>query len=146
MHPGAKVFLMLSVAKLAPGQEAYYERSVAGGLDDYYAGQGESPGLWVGRGAGELGLLGAVEKGQLGRVIDGVDPLSGNRLRTHPKPRTITIERLDSETGEWRKGAKELRPVAGYDLVFSAPKSVSLLHGLADEATRFEINQAQASA
>jgi len=36
---------MLSVAKLSPGQERYYERSVADGLDDYYAGRGESPGI-----------------------------------------------------------------------------------------------------
>ena len=42
---------MLSVSKLSPGQEAYYERSVADGIDDYYAGRGESSGVWVGRGA-----------------------------------------------------------------------------------------------
>ena len=36
---------VLSVAKLTLGQEAYYEQQVAGGLDDYYAGRGESPGL-----------------------------------------------------------------------------------------------------
>ena len=41
---------VLSVAKLALGQEAYYEQQVALGLDDYYAGRGESPGLWVGIG------------------------------------------------------------------------------------------------
>ena len=43
--------VVLSVAKLTPGQERYYERSVAAGLDDYYAGRGESPGVWTGRGA-----------------------------------------------------------------------------------------------
>jgi hypothetical protein len=36
---------VLSVAKLTVGQEAYYEQEVAGGLDDYYAGRGESPGI-----------------------------------------------------------------------------------------------------
>jgi hypothetical protein len=36
---------LLSVAKLTLGQEAYYERQVARGLDDYYAGRGESPGI-----------------------------------------------------------------------------------------------------
>ena len=45
--------VVLSVAKLTPGQERYYERSVAAGFDDYYAGRGESPGVWVGRGAAE---------------------------------------------------------------------------------------------
>ena len=47
----ARVAVVLSVAKLTPGQERYYERSVAAGLDDYYAGRGESPGVWTGRGA-----------------------------------------------------------------------------------------------
>jgi hypothetical protein len=34
--------VVLSVAKLTPGQEQYYESSVAQGLDGYYAGRGES--------------------------------------------------------------------------------------------------------
>src|SRR6266540_3449572 len=45
MGRDAIVGVMLSVAKLTPGQEGYYERSVADGLDDYYAGRGESPGV-----------------------------------------------------------------------------------------------------
>ena len=65
---------MLSVAKLTPGQEGYYERSVADGLDDYYAGRGESPGVWVGRGARELELEGVVREGELGRLIRGKHP------------------------------------------------------------------------
>ncbi len=48
---------MLTVAKLTQGQEQYYERSVAQGLDDYYAGRGESPGVWTGRGSPGLGLV-----------------------------------------------------------------------------------------
>jgi hypothetical protein len=67
---------MLSVAKLSPGQEAYYERSVADGIDDYYAGRGESPGVWVGRGAAALELDGAVGDGELGRLIGGQHPLT----------------------------------------------------------------------
>ena len=54
---------MLSVAKLTPGQERYYEQSVAAGLDDYYAGRGESPGVWVGRGALELERMGLSKTG-----------------------------------------------------------------------------------
>ena len=60
---------VLSVAKLTLGQEAYYEQQVAGGLDDYYAGRGESPGLWAGSGAEALGLAGIVEGGALGRFF-----------------------------------------------------------------------------
>jgi hypothetical protein len=87
------IYAVLSVSKLTPGQEGYYERSVAAGIDDYYAGRGESPGIWTGRGAAALGLEGVVEKGQLGTVIRGDHPLTGERLRRrHPKARTITID------------------------------------------------------
>ncbi len=58
---------MLSVAKLTPGQEGYYERSVAAGLDDYYAGRGESPGrLDRPRRRASSGSKGVVEEGELG--------------------------------------------------------------------------------
>ena len=36
-------------------------------------------------------------------------------------------------TGVWRDERKTLAPVAGFDLVFSCPKSVSLLHALTDD-------------
>src|SRR6266508_1832949 len=137
---------MLSVSKLVPGQEAYYERSVAAGIDDYYAGAGESPGIWTGRGAAALGLEGVGGEGQLGLLIRGRHPLSSAELRRHPPVRRIKVERLDPETGEWRLVEKELRPVAGFDLVFSVPKSVSLLHALGDEETRLTVVQAHEAA
>src|SRR4051794_177550 len=138
----AMVPLVLSVAKLTPGQESYYERSVAAGLDDYYAGRGESPGVWIGRGAAVLGLEGVVHDGQLGTLIRGLDPASGKRLRSHPKERTITVERIDPHAGERRLEQKKLSPVAGFDLVFSVPKSISLLHALGDEETRRAVGEA----
>ncbi len=138
---------MLSVAKLTLGQEAYYEQQVAAGLDDYYAGRGESPGLWAGSGAAELGLLGVVEDGDLGTLLRGVDPASERRLRAPVRERTITVRTLDVETGEWREEPKRLAPVSGYDLVFSCPKSVSLLHALTDdERVRREISEAHEAA
>src|SRR5881628_864984 len=102
MGRSAIVAVMLSVAKLTPGQEGYYERSVAAGLDDYYAGRGESPGIWAGRGAADLGLEGVVGDGQLAKLVRGVDPASGERLRKPPKVRVIAVERIDPETGERR--------------------------------------------
>jgi conjugative relaxase-like TrwC/TraI family protein len=137
---------MLSVAKLTPGQESYYERSVAAGLDDYYAGRGESPGMWVGRGAAALGLEGVVAEGQLGLLVRGAHPTSGEQLRRHYRPRTITIERIDPRAGTRRTEQKKLAPVAGFDLVFSPPKSVSLLHALGDEDTRRTVNAAHTAA
>ena len=134
---------MLSVAKLTVGQEAYYEQQVAGGLDDYYAGRGESPGIWAGRGAELLGVVGAVEDGDLGRLLRGIDPASGTRLRTPVRERTITVRVLDSESGDWREEQKRLAPVSGFDLVFSCPKSVSIVHALTDdERVRREISEA----
>ncbi|MEJ7569201.1 MAG: MobF family relaxase [Gaiellaceae bacterium] len=137
---------MLSIAKLTPGQEGYYERSVAAGLDDYYAGRGESPGIWIGRGARELELEGLVHDGELGRLIRGIHPHTEEELRRHPKARRITVERIDPFTDERWLETRKLAPVAGYDLVFSPPKSVSLLHALGDEDTRRAVNEAHTSA
>ena len=58
----------------------------------------------------------------------------------------ITIERIDPLTDERRIETKKLAPVAGFDLVFSPPKSVSLLHALGDEETRRAVNEAHLSA
>jgi conjugative relaxase-like TrwC/TraI family protein len=63
------------------------------------------------------------------------------------RERTFTVRRLDVETGEWREEHKRLAPVSGYDLVFSCPKSVSLLHALTDdEHVRREISEAHKTA
>ncbi len=137
---------MLSISRLSPGQEAYYERSVAGGIDDYYAGRGESPGVWVGRGAAELELDGVVGEGELGRLISGRNPLTGSVLRAPAPKKQTTIERIDPANGERYVEVKPLKPVAGYDLVFSPPKSVSLLHALGDDRTRHAVNQAHLTA
>ena len=134
---------VLSVAKLTVGQEAYYDQQVAGGLDDYYAGRGESPGIWAGRAAELLGLGGVVEDGDLGTLLRGVDPASQSRLRTPVRERTITVRVLDPENGEWREERKRLAPVSGFDLVFSCPKSVSVMHALTDdERVRREVSEA----
>jgi conjugative relaxase-like TrwC/TraI family protein len=138
---------VLSVAKLTLGQEAYYEQQVARGLDDYYAGRGESPGIWAGSGAEGLGLVGAVEDDHLGTLLRGVNPVSGATLRAPVRERMITVRTLDVESGEWREEQKRLAPVSGYDFVFSCPKSVSLLHALIeDEQVRREVSEAHETA
>ena len=101
---------MLSVSKLTPGQEGYYERSVAAGLDDYYAGRGESPGVWAGGGAASLGLEGEVEEGELGSLVRGKHPKRGAELRAHVQARTITIERIDAGVGQALARGEEARP------------------------------------
>jgi conjugative relaxase-like TrwC/TraI family protein len=134
---------VLSVAKLTLGQEAYYEQQVARGLDDYYAGRGESPGIWAGSGSAGLGLVGVVEDGELGTVLRGVNPANEEPLRAPVCERTITVRTFAVDSGEWREEPKRLAPVSGCDLVFSCPKSVSLLHALTDdEHVRREISEA----
>src|SRR3954470_755979 len=103
---------MFSLGKLAAGPDAgrYYEEAVARGREDYYAGEGEAPGQWVGGGATTLGLQGTVDDGQVGHLLAGEDPATGVLLG-----RRITEGR-----------------VAGFDLTFKAPKSVGILFGIGD--------------
>src|SRR3954447_23432307 len=108
---------MLSLGKLAAGPDAgrYYEEAVAHGREDYYAGEGEAPGQWVGAGAATLGLQGTVDEGQGGHLLAGEDPATGALLG-----RKITEGR-----------------VGGFDLTFKAPKSVAILFGIGEpEITR----------
>src|SRR5438132_1153977 len=97
---------MLSIGKIALGQHRYYEQQVAQGWDDYYAGRGEAPGEWVGRGADALGLGGRVSSEQFSALIAGVDP-------REPDIRLRSSERDPK--------------VAALDLTFSAPQTVSVL-------------------
>src|SRR3954447_13912799 len=99
---------MLSIGKLADGQADYYlslagarvdrSASVSSGVEDYYVGGAEPPGRWRGELAREVGLEGRVTATRLNDVLDvgeGLPELVGRRT------------------------------VPGYDLTFSAPKSVS---------------------
>ena len=103
---------MLSIGKLAAGPTAgrYYVEQVAHGREDYYAGEGEAPGKWAGAGAQALGLDGEVDEGGIEHLLSGRDPATGTELRT-PQP----------------SGA-----VAGFDLTFKAPKSISIIFGIAE--------------
>ena len=82
---------MLSIGKLAAGQARYYldqaearvdvVASVGSGVEDYYAGGSEARGRWIGRGARELGLAGAVDGASAAAVLAGLDPRTGESLR-----------------------------------------------------------------
>ena len=115
---------MLSVKSLGAadsGIAQYYEHL---GADDYYTEGGEPPGQWHGRLSGALGLSGNVRPGQLQRLFEGYDPETG--------------EALASNSGELHK--------AGWDCTFSAPKSVSIAWGLADEDLQEKIADAHDAA
>ena len=82
---------MINGATLTPARASYLEGQVATSREDYYAGHGESAGRWFGRGARALGLEGAVLTGQLEPLLDGVHPLTRERLRRVVAPRRITV-------------------------------------------------------
>lgn len=111
---------MLSVWKLAHGQEAYYLEAVAQGVEDYYVG-GEAPGRWIASSDTMLGLVGKVSAEHRRAVLSGHDPSSGTRL------------------GQPHK-------VPGFDLTFRAPKSVSVLFGLGDPDTARQVRDAHGRA
>ena len=115
---------MVSIGKLGAGQERYYLDKVAEGAEDYYSGKGEAEGYWLGDAASELGLDGAVGPDQLVAMLTGRDPVSGEPL------------------GMRHVAGKG--PVPGFDLTFSAPKSVSLLWALGGPEVGAEIQAAHA--
>lgn len=103
---------MLSIGKLTGGRASYYVEQLPGGADEYYTRGGtETPAVWLGCASAALGLSGRVDPTSFGRVLAALDPASGAPLGV---PRTTS------------------RRLAGFDLCFSAPKSVSVAWGLAD--------------
>jgi conjugative relaxase-like TrwC/TraI family protein len=103
---------VLSRGKVTPATVSYYTDEVAPGLEDYYAGRGEAAGTWVGEGAAAAGLDGDVSAEQLARLFEAVHPDTGEALGAAYKVRA---------------GADQVR---GWDLTFSAPKSLSVLWAL----------------
>ena len=47
---------MLSIGVMKTAGWEYYAREVADGLEDYYTGAGEAPGVWTGTGATAAGI------------------------------------------------------------------------------------------
>ncbi|MBK9179967.1 MAG: relaxase domain-containing protein [Acidimicrobiales bacterium] len=103
---------MLSLGKIQLSGESYYLNAVADGIDEYYRGVGEAPGRWVGTASHDLDLDGEVEASDLHAIWAGENPATAERMGRFPN-----------------------RKVAGFDLTFRAPKSVSLLAGLGDPDT-----------
>ncbi|MGZ6583117.1 MAG: MobF family relaxase [Solirubrobacteraceae bacterium] len=104
-------------------------RALSTPLTRYYEEAGTPPGFWLGSGVRALGG-GRIEAGtpvteeQLALLIGmGRDPITGEQLgRAYPT----------YKSPEERREAGAQHAVAGFDLTFSTPKSVSVLWGLAD--------------
>ena len=119
---------MLSRGKVPPATVSYYSDEVARGLEDYYAGRGEAKGVWLGAGSAHEGLGGDVEAEELARLFDARHPRSGESLGA---PYTV------------RDGFDR---VTGWDLTFSAPKSVSVLWAVGGGGIGMEVRDAHAAA
>lgn len=111
---------MLSLGKLAHGQQAYYVDAVARGAEEYYTAGKEAPGQWIGAASHRLGLDGEVDPEALAHLLAHVDPSGQYRLT----------------------GAHSVPTVAAYDVTFCAPKSVSLLFALGDPEVSNEVRNA----
>ena len=118
---------MLSSAKIGTSSWRYYTAGVACRASEYYLGVGEAPGRWHGRGLEQLGLSGhsvVTERELEALFARGLHPSTGNQLGR-----------------AWRTDG-----VTGFDLTFSAPKSVSALWALGDPAAAAEAMAAHRAA
>ena len=104
------------------GAAGYY---TALARDDYYTRGGEPAGQWFGQGAASLGLSGIVDEAALRHILHGFDGAGA----------TARVQGAGADHH------------AGWDLTFSAPKSVSVLWATTEDAhVREAVRAAQRAA
>lgn len=115
---------MLSISAMSAGSGSYYLDLAR---EDYYLSGGEPDGRWWGSGAAVLGLEGrTVERQALENLLAGCSPDGSRPL-------------VQLQTGRTHQ--------PGWDLTFSAPKSVSVLWGAtSDDGVQRAIRHAHESA
>ncbi len=113
---------MLTVGKVGAANADYYEREVVRGAEDYYAGDGDAPGRWIGR----ADLVGAVA-GSLAPAVDSKLLLEAKCAPDGTRLGKTTVKE---------------RAVTAFDLTFSAPKSVSVLYALGNPAVSAAVEEA----
>jgi conjugative relaxase-like TrwC/TraI family protein len=120
--------LSISARSATPSDiRAYLEGERDGanrGAEDYYTESGHAQGRWLGIGAAELQLAGDVNENAFDRLAAGFHPETGAAL----------VQRAGDSH----------RP--GWDLTFSAPKSVSVMWGIAEREQRAAIERAHTQA
>ena len=113
---------VLTITKLRGAE--YLIASVADGMEDYYMGVGEAPGVWQGSWSEELGLAGVVQADALRALVTGHDPKTGTALLA---------------------GHRD-RKVRAVDVTLSVPKSVSMLWAFGSPQTSSVVSIAVADA
>ena len=108
---GCKLSVMIRMiqSSSAGHAKAYFADALS--RPDYYLDDQELPGIWHGRLAERLNLNGTVSKETFHALCDNVDPNTKKPLTPRTKENRIT----------------------GYDVGFSVPKSVSIVHGLSND-------------
>jgi hypothetical protein len=116
------------IVKSFTGQaEAYSEKELTNERETYYSKKETRAGQWTGKGAEVLGLKGEIKKEDFSRMLRGINPTTGERFRR------MTLGRIREINGE----IKQVKEIAGWDMVISAPKSVSIA-GLISQDERSE--------
>lgn len=133
---------MLTIAKLHGESVAYYESTVsteaehANGPDAYYSEDGTKPATaWIlARSGAQVRAVSDALGVEVGAVVDG------DRVRDW-------FNKAVAPSGEKLGRAPKQSGVPGFDLTFCAPKSVSILWGVADDpALKQVVDQAHARA
>jgi conjugative relaxase-like TrwC/TraI family protein len=96
--------------------------------EDYYLEGGEPPGVWLGKGAKAFDLHGTVEREAMKNLLQG---------------RSADGQEALVQIQHYKDGRERQQ---GWDLTFSAPKSVSVLWSQADSETRQKIQDAHFAA
>jgi conjugative relaxase-like TrwC/TraI family protein len=109
---------MLTISPPIHASQGDYYLNLAA-KDDYYLDASEPPGFWLGEGAEALNLVGEVKADDFRMLLSGRTP-DGRKVRN----------------------AASLKRRAGWDLTWSAPKSVSVAWSQADSEVREEIESA----
>ena len=110
----------ISARKNVSSAVAYFKHMAQ---DEYYTGDHEADGEWEGRGAERLTLDGPVSKADFEAALNGIDPKTGEPL--------VQLKKAHAP---------------GWDMTYSAPKSVSVMWALSPEKERRTIESAHRQA
>ncbi len=103
---------MMTVGAMGAGSVSYH---VGLAKEDYYTKGQEPPGVWLGTGAEQIGLSGVVKPKELKNVFCGFSPDGKEKL----------VQNAGKMTGKLSRDP-------GWDLTFSAPKSVSICWAISE--------------
>ncbi len=141
---------MLSIGKITSAD--YYTTLSSGTYEDYLSGAGEAPGRWLGQGLtafAEAARAAGIEVPESVKAGQTIDERGAEWLRwTISQASADTVfppqrrpgrtqkdrEKKENQAAQGKAGKAAGAYVAAYDLTFSAPKGVSIIAELTDNA------------